>query len=390
MKKSSFFFGAIALSVLVVSCSDKPNFEYYYYDEKDYEMMSRTLDLPQEPAKYTANLPKHLLNGGLSSPPIEDAEAILGRVLFYDKNLSSDKTISCASCHRQEIGFADDRKVSLGVESREGTRNSIALSSVASFVAYYGSDINGPSGIPFFWDNRAATASAQNIGSMTNPLEMNMKEHEIVDAVRAQEYYGPLFEKAFDTKEITADLVSKAIASFVNAMGSYQSRFDDAANSSNADYWTDYEADFAKFNLSENRGKAIYNQNCASCHTTSFGRPQLFLANNGLDAEFTDKGVGAISGHESEKGTFKVPTLRNIAITAPYMHDGRFATLEQVVDHYSTGIKYSSTLSQQLSLGNAPKKFNFTATQKEDLVAFLSTLTDDVFRADKRFSNPFK
>ncbi len=389
MKKSFLFFGLLSTAMLIGAC--KKNVEYYYYTQEEYDVISRSLNLPDESINYTPKLPDHLTRAGLTSPTVKAAEATLGRVLFYDKNLSSDKTISCASCHKQEIGFADDRRVSLGVESREGTRNSIALSSVANFAAYYGTDLNGSFGIPFFWDNRAATASEQNIASMLNPLEMNMKEHEIVDAVKNQDYYQPLFKKAFGSTEITSELVSRAISSFVNAMGSYQSRFDDAANTSNNGGWINYDANFTQFSAAENRGKALYINNCSSCHTSSFGRPSKFLSNNGLDESYSDKGVGAITGIGNEMGTFKVPTLRNIAITAPYMHDGRFATLSEVIDHYSTGIKNTPNLGFELRDTNGDvKKMNFTAQEKEDLIAFFNTLTDEKFRTDVRFSNPFK
>jgi cytochrome c peroxidase len=130
--------------------------------------------------------------------------------------------------------------------------------------------------------------------------------------------------------------------------------------------------------------------NCASCHSQNFGRPVKFYANNGLDAITLDKGVGGITGASSEQGTFKVPTLRNIAITAPYMHDGRFATLEDVVEHYSSGIKSHPNLASELKDGSQPKKFNFSSQEKSDLITFLGTLTDDVFKTDERFSNPFK
>lgn len=388
MKKSFLFFGLVSTALLIGAC--KKNYEYYYYTQEEYDVISRSLNLPDGPLNYTPKLPDHLTRSGLTAPTVKSDLATLGRVLFYDKNLSSDKTISCASCHKQEIGFADDRRVSLGVESREGTRNSIALSSVANFAAYYGTDLNGSFGIPFFWDNRAATASEQNIGSMTNPLEMNMKEHEIVDAVKSQDYYQPLFSRAFEDAEITAEHVSEAIAAFVNAMGSYQSRFDDAANTSNNGGWINYEANFTQFSAAENRGKALYINNCSSCHTASFGRPSKFYSNNGLDESYTDKGVGAITGFSTEMGTFKVPTLRNIAITAPYMHDGRFATLSEVIDHYSTGIKNNPNLGSELRQGGSAKQMNFTAQDKEDLIAFLGTLTDEKFRTDVRFSNPFK
>ena len=394
MKKSFLLTGALAAVLFMTSCKETDNVEFIHYTDEDYALLSEKLNLPKLPPPYKAELPVHLSRFGLASAPVEAAEATLGRVLFYDKNLSSDKTISCASCHRQEIGFSDDRAVSIGVESRAGTRNSIALSSVASFSAYYGSDINGGSAIPFFWDNRAATASAQNIGSMTNPLEMNMTEHDIVEAVKAQDYYGPLFKMAYNNSEITSDRVSKAIAAFVNSMGSYQSRFDAAANAVVGNGFsfnsTAYETNFASFSAAENRGKTVYMNNCDSCHSQNFGRPVKFYANNGLDAITLDKGVGGITGASSEQGTFKVPTLRNIAITAPYMHDGRFATLEDVVEHYSSGIKSHPNLASELKDGSQPKKFNFSAQEKSDLITFLGTLTDDVFKTDERFSNPFK
>jgi cytochrome c peroxidase len=391
MKKSFLLSGLAGAALLfAAACTDDPTkIEGYYYTEKEFEVISRSLNLPELPEKYTANLPQHLTNSGLSAPIINSDEATLGRVLFYDKNLSSDGTISCASCHKQEIGFSDDRRVSVGVESREGTRNSIALSSVANFAAYYGSDLNGPGGIPFFWDNRAATASQQNIGSMTNPLEMNMQAHEIVDAVKGKDYYEPLFRKAFGDSQITSERVSQAIAAFVNAMGSYRSRFDDAANTQ-PNGWANYESTFSKFSAAENRGKAIYNSNCASCHSSNFGRPVKIYSNNGLDVATSDKGVGGISGSSAEMGTFKVPTLRNIAITGPYMHDGRFNTLEEVIEHYSTGIKDHPNLGSELRSSSSPVRMNFSAQDKQDLIAFLNTLTDEEFRKDTRFSNPFK
>lgn len=394
MKKSFLWIGSLAaMAVVASSCGD---IEYVAYADKDYALISEKLNLPKLPDFYNAELPEHLKRGGLSAPPITSSEATLGRVLFYDKNLSSDKTVSCASCHRQEIGFSDDRSVSVGVDGKVGTRNSIALSSVANFAAYYGTDLNGAGGIPFFWDNRASTAAAQNMGSMTNPLEMNMNHQQIEEAVKAEPFYRPLFKLAYGDETITAERVSQAIASFVNAMGSYQSRFDQAANdymNKQGQYsFPTYTASFPQFSAAENAGKALYMANCASCHSDNFGRPVKFLSNNGLDEATTDKGVGGVSYVSAELGTFKVPTLRNIAITAPYMHDGRFATLSEVIDHYSNGVKTHPNLGIELreSYNGPAKKMNFSQQDKDNLIAFLSTLTDDVFRADERYSNPFK
>lgn len=379
---------------LFASCDKKVDIKFNYYTKEESEVLDQYLSIPTEiPDDYTVSLPIHLSGAGLTAAAIEKDKAILGRVLFYDTKLSKDGKISCASCHKQEIGFSDDRKVSLGVEDRAGTRNSIALSSVASFVAYYGVDQNGPSGIPFFWDNRATTASAQNRASLTNPLEMDMHSDDIVRAVQSQPYYEVLYKRAFGDFNVTQERVHEAIAEFVNAMGSYKSKFDTEASKKgyNAIFTSNGLTNFSDFSAAENRGLSLYQTNCASCHSNNFGRPVKFKSSNGLDAQPQDKGVGDISGSSADAGTFKVPTLRNIAITAPYMHDGRFNTLEEVIDFYSTGIQPHVNLGPELRVNTGgPKKFNFSAQDKADLIAFFNTLTDEEFRKDPKFSNPFK
>jgi cytochrome c peroxidase len=396
MKKALLFGGVLSATLLAVSCKQNNvdgGFDYYYYTPEEYALISQKLDLPETPPKYTADLAKHLTAGFLAPRPVNSDEATLGRVLFYDTELSKDKKVSCASCHNQEKGFADGKVVATGVEERAGTRNSIALSSVANFAAYYGNDLFGPGGgIPFMWDNRFGTVAEQIEGAMTNPKEMDMSMAQIVDAVKAQNYYAPLFRKAFGDDNVTADRVTRALGSFVNAMGSYTSPFDIEASKTVSGQFgsADYYSNFSGFSAAENRGKAIYMQSCGSCHSTNFGRPTTVASNNGLDDAFTaDLGVGGVSGIPSEKGQFKVPTLRNIALSAPYMHDGRFNTLEEVVEHYSNGVKNHPNLGSELrSLGG--NGFNFTTQEKQDLVAFLGTLTDETFRTDKRFADPFK
>ena len=353
-------------------------------------MLAQYLNLSDSPDNYDVNFPEHLSRSGLRGPSINQDRARLGRVLFYDKHLSKDEKISCASCHKQELGFSDNQRISPGVYGRTGTRNAIALASVANFASYYGTDLNGAGAIPFFWDNRASTASIQNKGSLTNPAEMDMHMDEVVDAVRTQPYYAPLFLKAYGTNEITSERVSDAIAQFVNAMGSYRSKFDEEASKA-----LNNSSSFAGFTNSENRGKTIYMSKCSNCHSSSFGRPVMYFANNGLDGTLaTDLGVGGKTGVGNEIGCFKVPTLRNIALTAPYMHDGRFQTLEEVLEHYSTGIKAHPNLHYFLKVGGtpngAPLQMNLTDTDKQDLINFLHTLTDNKFITDPRFSNPFK
>jgi cytochrome c peroxidase len=383
------FFAAL---LLLAACKQKADFEYYYYEPEDYALLSQYLNLPAKPDNYLTKLPKHLETQGLFARPVDQDKAILGRVLFYDKNLSKDGKINCASCHRQAIAFSDDAPVSRGVFDRVGTRNSIALGSVLNFAAYYGTDLFGPSGIPFFWDNRAGTASEQNLATMTSPVEMDMSHSDIVNAVRAQPYYAPLFRMAYGDETVTAQRVSEAIANFINAIGSFRSKFDrEAERVIGIDTWNNRERmDFPGFTAAENRGKRIYLDNCASCHSPVQGRPMKMYANNGLDATTTDQGVGGVTKKSSEMGMFKVPLLRNIALTAPYMHDGRFATLEEVIDHYSTGIQAHPNLSPELRDNGQPRRFNFNPQQKSDLIAFLHTLTDEELLVDKRFSNPFR
>ena len=392
MKKIGTTLALFSMLLLFVACNNKADFEYHYYSPEEFATLSQYLDLPDLPDDYSVNFPVHLRSAGLFPRPVERDKAVLGRVLFYDKKLSKDGTIACASCHKQELGFGDDVAFSRGVYDRSTARNSISLSSVSNFSAYYGTDLNGSGAIRFFWDNRAATAAEQSQGSLTNEREMDMHMDEVVAAVQSQPYYSPLFTKAFGDDYVTADRVKESISNFVNAMGSYQSRFDEAASKvSGYDYPVSY-SNFNGFSAQENRGLQLYQTNCASCHSPIMGRPMLFNASNGLNAvtDPNDRGVGAITGYAQDEGTFKVPTLRNIALTAPYMHDGRFKTLEEVVEFYNSGIQAHPNLNENLMVNGSPKRLNLTSDDKQALIAFLNTLTDDVARTDKRFSNPFK
>jgi len=389
MKKSTLFLSFFSALVLFTACNKKADFNYYYYTPEEQAVLSKYLTLPELPDDYTVSFPTHLRNAGLFPRTLEGNKAVLGRVLFYDKNLSKDGTISCGSCHKQNVGFGDDKKVSLGVANTAGDRNSIALSSVANFSAYYGTDLNGATAIRFFWDNRAATAMEQSHGSITNPKEMNMSMSDVVAAVRNQPYYEPLFKKAYGDNDVTEDRVLESIANFVNAMGSYNSKFDVEASKFNS--YIDYKnTNFTGFTQSESAGKELYMTNCAVCHSANMGRPMLYNSSNGLLLDENDKGVGDITHTNSDNGTFKVPTLRNIALTAPYMHDGRFNTLDEVLEHYSHGIQNSPNLPSMLKNNGTPVQMNFTTQQKQDLIAFLNTLTDSKVAVDQRFSNPFK
>ncbi len=395
MRKIGIFF-AFTVLLLAFACKEKADITYFYYSPEETAVLNQSLNLPEEPDHYAVSLPAHLQKVGLTARPVERDKAILGRVLFYDKKLSKDGKISCASCHKQEIGFSDDKAVSTGVFDRAGTRNSIALASVANFSAYYGTDLNGPSGIRFFWDNRAETAADQNRASLTNPDEMDMHMAEVAQMVQSLPYYQPLLKKAFGDGNISQDRVNEAIANFINSLGSFNSRFDDAANTYDGflnSFGTNSSniTAFGDFNASELRGLNQYISDCAGCHSANSGRPILFNSSNGLDETSADRGVGKVTNFNQDEGTFKVPTLRNITLTAPYMHDGRFSTLYEVLDHYSTNVKNTPNLGSLLKNANGTaKQFNYTQGEKDDLVAFLSTLKDQKLIDDKRYSDPFK
>ncbi len=388
--KKIYLFAALSCTLLVFSCKKDPHFTYFYYTPEDQAIISQYLNLPERPADYSVTLPTYLsITGGGFANPAESPKVELGRVLFYDKNLSKDGKVACANCHKQNLAFGDDAAVSKGVFDRAGERNSIALSAVPSFSGAY--DNTGNS---LFWDNRAKNVQDQSRASLGNTKEMDMSMTEVVAAVNNQPYYAVLFQKAFEEPVATEERVTLAIQSFVHSLSSFQSKFDEAAeakflqNTQNFNFIVD---DFEGLTAVENRGKTLYMNNCASCHTQSFTAPFIQSASNGLDEYPNDLGVGGITNFYGDMGTFKIPALRNVALTAPYMHDGRFQTLEQVVDHYSTGIKPHVNLHPDLKNTNeTPKKFSFSTEDKLALVAFLNTLSDQKMVADVRFGNPFK
>lgn len=389
--KKFYILAAFSSVLLVFSCKNS-DFDYITYTPEEQAILSKSLQLPELPTDYSVVLPGYLTFttfGSLVTPPVY-AKVELGRVLFYDKHLSKDGKVACADCHKQALAFGDNAPVSKGVFERSGDRNSIALSAVPSFASAYENTGNS-----LFWDNRAQTVQEQSMASLANVKEMDMSMAEVVEAVNNQDYYPILFNKAFGTEVANEQLITEAIQSFVHSLASFQSKFDEAAQAQFSTNKLDFDfaiRDFAKFTAQENKGKALYQNNCASCHTATFSAPRIAFASNGLDEFPTDLGVGGVTNFEEQKGTFKVPALRNIALTAPYMHDGRFQTLEQVIEHYSTGIKPHANLSELLKTIDVgtPKKFNFTPEEKQALVAFLRTLSDEKMLTDTRYSNPFK
>jgi cytochrome c peroxidase len=257
----------------------------------------------------------------------------------------------------------------------------------------------------FFWDERAATLEEQVLMPLQDRLEMGMELAELEAKLGAIPYYPPLFEAAFGSREVTRQRIARAVAQFLRALVSVDSRFDRAAAATGG---VDYVRPFADFTPQENLGKSLFivgvdrvaEIGCAHCHLPpTFGMPKSF--NNGLALEYQDQGLGELNRPSndpltpSNAGKFKAPSLRNVALTAPYMHDGRFPTLEEVVAHYSSGVHPHENVGLAFAEGPPSEHgaqtsgFRLSPPQQAALVAFLKTLTDEPFTSDPRFSDPF-
>lgn len=372
---SMVFLAAIMISVS--SCSkDVVDSQVKSYTDAEYAVLSEYLDLPRETVDYkNPELPDHLAGGGFVGNTISNHGATLGRVLFHDNRLSANNTVNCASCHKQEDAFSDTRAFSLGFEGEESLRNSLALGNVRFYYHDRG----------FFWDDRAQSVEEQVRQTVSNHLEMGMDFDALPAKLKQAEFYPILFKRAYGDDDITSDRIANALAQYVRSVLSFEAPFDAAAIQTGGSAWNLINDDMVGLSAKENDGRAVYAQNCSSCHGNV-----IFLgkatANNGLNQEYTDKGIGALTGNPSQNGVFKVPHLRNIGLTAPYMHDGRFGTLDEVIEHYSNGIQAHPNLDFELPAGG----FNFTAQEKEDLKAFLGTLTDMEFTTKAKYKTPFK
>jgi len=385
---------AFTLGCMMVFTSCQKESEALHYSASEYEELSKSLNLPGELHNYSINVPIHLgggVVGGSVDPSRLNREnhiATLGRVLFYDELLSRNGTVSCGSCHVQTSGFAHNEALSEGFDGETGTRNSLALGTTAMGLttSYGGTSFSGGGALAgFSWDDSIHSMEEQTKAAIENPAEMGMTMEDMVDRVSSIAYYDILFKKAFGEDEINEENMLMAISNFVNAISSNQSKFDEGlALNSNVN------TAFSNFTSLENLGKDLYNNNCSSCHGKRHDFTVKAVANNGLDLIYADNGKGDITGNNSDMGVFKVPFLRNIALSGPYMHDGRFNSLEEVVDFYSEDIKSHTNLNHLLRDDNGQaKRMNFDATEKAALVAYLETLTDEEMVKDVRFSSPF-
>jgi cytochrome c peroxidase len=309
------------------------------------------------------------------NPLITDAGATLGRVLFYDPKLSLNNRISCGSCHRQELAFSDGTASSTGFESRVTPRNSMAIVNVG-----FNSNL--------FWDSRASSVRDLVIRPIQNHIEMGMEDMQVLEQKLSKvSYYPALFTAAFGSPEVTEERIGSALAQFVSSITTVDSKFDRAL-----------ENNFESFTTLERMGHNLFfsaRTNCSSCHAApNFAAPDFpgggysqptvrGTANTGLDLVYEDPG--------KEDGKFRIPSLRNIALTAPYMHDGRFQTLAEVIDFYDHGIQAHASLDDNLrNSDGSPRHLNLNALEKQALLAFLHTLTDETMLTDPKFSNPFQ
>lgn len=332
-------------------------------------------NLPASAPEYYQNNPDSKIN----------EKALLGRVLFYEKQLSHNNTVSCGTCHKQAFAFADNVAKSKGFQSQLTGRNTPPLQD-------FGFNLANSPGLPpgfvnneFFWDGRQNDLRNLILKPVANHIEMGINDISIIpEKLSKLPYYKALFEKAYESEEITLENIADAMSFFILSMRTGSSKFDKLAKNE------------VTFNALENRGLELFHSkyNCSFCHIPSTnGYISIGFFNIGLEKNVSDRGRAAIDNNPLHEGAFKVPNLKNIALTAPYMHDGRFKTLDEVLDHYSNGIKYNEALSSNLKDSNDPNKplrLNITKEDKQAIIAFLNTLTDYQFILDPKFSDPFE
>jgi cytochrome c peroxidase len=342
---------------------------------------ARKITLPEKPFTYAnLDLPAHFKTSAANrfdntpkDNPVTDHGSTLGRVLFYDTRLSANHTVSCSSCHVQKHAFTDPERFSKGFQGERTDRHAMTLVNLR-YVRQ----------ARFFWDQRAGNLEAMVLLPIQSKLEMGQDLTRLVDALGQDGDYTNLFKNAFGDPAVTKERIGKALAQFVRSMVSYQSKFDEGASKANS-----VRDEFANFTVQENRGKALFLRNCAICHMPEGQSAHFSMvapANTGLDADAItgDGGVGEMTLNPRQLGQFKPPSLRNVEVTAPYMHDGRFDALEKVIDHYSDGVKPHPNLDPRV------EKLNYTPEQKAELLAFLKTLTDRKFLTDPKFADPFQ
>ena len=316
----------------------------------------------------------------LSKNPLTTEGVELGRFLFYDGILSRTDNIGCGTCHQQQAAFTHHgHDLSHGVDDQLGTRNSPSVQNMAF----------SPS---FFWDGGVHDMDLVPPVPIQNQVEMGERVDNVVQKLRKtpvagaskQVNYPKMFNAAFGTDEINADRMMKALSQFMMTMVSATSRYD---------YFL--QGDASALTDLEKQGMTLFKQNCSSCHASELFTDFSFRNNGLIPNKIKDQGRYAITLNEADRLKFKVPSLRNVGLTAPYMHDGRFTTLEEVLNHYANdqsgskdSIFVSPSLDPLLQVAGQKRGIKLSAQEKQSIIAFLKTLNDDAFIKDKRFSDP--
>ncbi len=374
MKFSALLLLLCSILFLAVSCED----------EELILASGDLLDIAYNPTPYEMIQPTGFPMMAIPADnPMTQEGFELGRRLFYDVRLSKDNSMSCATCHLPELSFTDATAFSTGIDGEMTRRSSMSLVNV------------GYTATGLFWDGRVQTLEEQALQPVTDPIELINTWDVVEEMMKTDAEYPAMFRRAFgieDTSEVDSLLAAKAIAQFERALVSSNSKYDK---------WV-LERDFSyEYTDSESRGQEMFfdlgsipggsgvkDAECFHCHGSALLTEGNFF-NNGLDEyptleDYEDKGAGEVTGNIADYGKFRSPTLRNIELTAPYMHDGRFQTLEEVIEHYSSGVHFATNLDPDL---RAP--LNLTEGEKEDLINFLKTLTDTEFTENPAFQNPF-
>lgn len=319
--------------------------------------------------------------GGLPEPelpadnPLTEQGVKLGRMLFYETRLSGDNSMACASCHKQENAFTDTNRFSTGIDGLDGHRQ--AMSAVNMLW-----NTNG-----YFWDGRAQKLRDQSIIPIQDVLEMNETMENVVEKLEQDTLYTHQFFRAFGSEDISSFRIGLALEQFMNSIVSYRSKYDlflDGEATFTEEEELGMELFFEEYNpyFPETSGA-----DCGHCHGGKNFSSQEYM-NNGLDSIYNDDGRYDVTGLESDRGAMKVTTLRNIELTPPYMHDGRFNTLEEVIDHYNEGLRNNASLNPALAM-TIGTGLMLNETDKDALIAFLKTLTDTSLIQDSRYASPF-
>jgi cytochrome c peroxidase len=343
--------------------------------ESPESIINEYLDLPATPHEYRSGE--------------SDAQVTLGRVLFYDTRLSATNSVSCASCHKQQHAFADNVAFSEGFDGQPTRRNTLPLIGVRRFANFKPEGALFPRAGGMFWDGRKTSLHEAAVEPIFDHIEMGISDMQALTRKLEQApYYKPLFKAAYDQEQVTSWGITNSLVAFIVSMRSESSRFRQS------------ELGMATLNESELLGQKLFIEkyNCSNCHKGQLGKmtPREYefeadFANIGLPGNSEDQGLKNTTTLSIDQGRFRVPSLDNVGLTAPYMHDGSIATLEEVIDHYSHSIVNDPNLDMRLREPNgAAIRMDISEEEKKAIIDFLLTFTDTQIINDQWFSDPFK